>query len=71
MAETQSRPENEASAESDHGLAEKIQDYHRKGGPRGDSDAKRIEGEITSAGIAANDDLEKAKPPSTPTGPVE
>ena len=66
MTQIKADAKNQAAPEDAHGLEEKIQDYHRQGGAHGGHGAKIAEGEIASAGITANDDLKKGRPPSTP-----
>ncbi len=61
------KPESASAKEDDHGLEEKIQDYHRRGGPHGGHDAKSVEADIASTAISANDDLKKGRPPTDPT----
>jgi hypothetical protein len=68
MTETKDPPEDPGAADDQRGLEDKMRDYHRRGGPQGGSDAKRIEGDITSAAITADDDLKKGRPPSRPAG---
>ncbi len=54
-----------SDAEDDAGLEADMQDYHRHGGPQGDSHAKHLEGKI-GAKVATNDQrLNKARPASS------
>jgi hypothetical protein len=48
--------------DDDFGLTDKVQEYHRHGGPQGGDHAKALEGEIGSASARHDGDLKKARP---------
>jgi hypothetical protein len=66
MTKTGDNPATSGGQDHDHGLADKMQEYHRRGGPHGAGDAKRVEGDIAATAIVTNDDLKKGRPPSDP-----
>jgi hypothetical protein len=49
-------------ADDDFGLADKVQDYHRHGGPQGGDHAKALEGEIATAHVQHDHQLKRARP---------
>jgi hypothetical protein len=53
------------AADDDFGLTDKVQDYHRHGGPQGGDHAKTLEGEIATTHVQHDHHLKKARPDSS------
>jgi hypothetical protein len=52
--------------DDDFGLEDKVQDYHRHGGPQGTGQAKKLEGDIGATNVQHEHHLKKARPDGTP-----
>jgi hypothetical protein len=55
------------AADEDFGLERMHQEYHRHGGPQGDAEAKKLEGDIASSDAKHDHELKKARPDGTAT----
>ncbi len=54
-------------ADPDYGLRDKIQEYHRHGGPQGSDHARGLEGEISATSAEHDHQLKQARPNASVT----
>lgn len=65
IMKTRNSDKSKDPASEDFGLERMHQEYHRHGGPQGDDQAKKLEGDIATTTAQHDHQLKKARPDSS------